>query len=83
MNSEAECEECRRLLEYASGAITRQLRAIARLDSARMQHPTEGIRSLEELVRDAKLSRENAVAAYHEHRRRHSAKCEAAVANGR
>ena len=82
MNSEAECEECRRLLEYASAAITKQLRAIARLDSARMQQQTEGVPSLEELVRDAKLNRENAVAAYHEHRRRHSAKSEAAASNG-
>jgi hypothetical protein len=81
MNSEAECEECRRLLEYASGAITKQLRAIARLDSARMRQ-AEGVASLEELVRETKLNRENAVAAYHEHRRRHSAKCEAAAANG-
>jgi hypothetical protein len=59
-------------MEFASKAITRQLRAIARLDEARMASENDSITALEDAVRDEKLGRENAVAAYREHRRTHA-----------
>lgn len=72
MKSEAECEECRRLLETASVAITRQLRALARLDLARLRQESGLLPSLETEVREAKVVRESAVAAYKQHRKTHA-----------
>ena len=72
MTFEGECEECRQLLEAASAAITRQLRAIGRLDLAGLQYEAELIPSLEAVVREAQSSRELAVAAYKEHRKKHA-----------
>ena len=73
MNPEAECEECRRLHDEASTAITRQLRAISRLDLARLRYQSDQIAAMEAVVREARQAREAAVAAYKEHRKRHSA----------
>ena len=79
MKSEAECEQCRRLLDDASSAITRQLRAIARLEMARLRHENDLIPSLEAVVREAELTRVEAVAAYRKHRGEHAG---AAAAQG-
>jgi hypothetical protein len=73
MNSDAECEECRRLQNEASAAITRQLRAIARLDLARLRYESELLPSLEALLREARQTRETAVADYKRHRKAHAA----------
>ncbi len=68
-------------MERASAAITQQLRAISRLDTARLRQDVQAIPALEQVLQDAKLTRENAVAAYKEHRReRHGAAD--AVSNG-
>jgi len=72
MNLEAECAECRRLLEAASAAITQQLRALTRLNLAQMRNDTDLVPKLETDVREMKLSREKAVAAYKDHRRSHA-----------
>jgi hypothetical protein len=72
MNAEAECADCRRLHDEASSAITRQLRAIARLDVARLRYEADSILSLEAVLREAKETREKAVAAYKEHRKSHA-----------
>jgi hypothetical protein len=82
MNPEDACAECRRLLGGASASITRQLRAIARLDEARLRHETALISSLQAEMEDAQLARENAMTAYHEHRRRHQHGLSNAAANG-
>jgi len=71
MNSEAECEECRRLLDIASNAITRQLRGMARLDLAKLRHEDDMIPALEAVVREAAQTRAEAVAAYKGHRVTH------------
>lgn len=72
MGIEAECKDCRRLLDIASEAITRHVRATGRLDLARIRHEDHMIPPLEAAVREAKASREEAVAAYKEHRRGHA-----------
>jgi len=82
MSDKPDCDECRRLLDLASVAITRELRAIARLDSAQLNPEVEDIRELVTAVGEAKLTRENAVTAYREHRRRHSENGEQVLANG-
>lgn len=80
MYSEAECDECRRLLDSASTAITRQLRAIARLDLARLRRETDMIASLEAVVREASQTRAEAVSAYKTHRVWHNTPSEEAAA---
>ena len=82
MNPEDACAECRRLLGCASTAIAQQLRAIARLDEARMRHEAALLPALQAAVQDASLARENAVAAYQEHRRKHQSQDSIAAANG-
>jgi hypothetical protein len=72
MSSEAECEECRRLLHDASVAITQQLRAIGRLDLARLHQEADLIPALETVVHETRMAREGAVAAYREHRAKHA-----------
>jgi hypothetical protein len=72
MISGAECDECRRLLDDASVAITQQLRAIGRLDSARLHHEVDMIPALETTASEARLARERAVAAYRKHRAQHA-----------
>lgn len=72
MDMEPECVVCRMLMDRVAAAITQQLRAIARLDSARLQQATDTIPGLEAAVSDKELGRENAVEAYREHRRQHA-----------
>ena len=82
MKSEAECDMCRRLLDEASMAISRQLRAIARLDLAKLRYETEMIASLEAVVREAEMTRVEAVAAYKKHRGEHASEASDGVAAG-
>jgi molybdenum cofactor biosynthesis enzyme MoaA len=71
MNPEAECEECRRLLDSASNAITRQLRGTSRLDLAKLRHEDDMVPALEAVVREATQTRAESVLAYKAHRRTH------------
>lgn len=71
MSSEAECDECRRLLDCASNAITRQLRGMSRLDLAKLRHEDDMIPALEAVVREAAQTRADAVLAYKAHRVTH------------
>ena len=71
MLPEPECDQCKALLDSASLAIARHLQAIARLDLARIRHEIDLLPSLETVVRETGLSRENAVSAYKYHRSTH------------
>lgn len=71
MLPEPECDACKDLLDAASLAIARHLQAISRLDLARIRHESELIPSMEAVVREANLTRENAVSAYKYHRSTH------------
>ena len=73
MNSEPHCEECRRLHEAASAAISDHLRAAARLSVARLRYQADLIGPLEQTVGAAKETREVAVSAFKQHRKTHSA----------
>ena len=72
MNSGAQCDECRRLLDVASDAITQQLRAIARLDLARLHHEVDRIPALETVAHETRVVRERAVAVFRKHREQHA-----------
>jgi hypothetical protein len=73
MNPEVECEDCRRLHEAASTAITQHLRAAARLDVARLRYQADLFASLEQAAEAAREAREVAVSAFKQHRQTHSA----------
>ena len=62
---------CKDLLDSASIAIARHLQAISRLDLANLRHESDMIPSLEAVVKEASLTRENAVSAYKYHRSTH------------
>ncbi len=66
MGSEV-CPLCEELLERASSAILRHIRAVGRLDLALVREETDLLPALEIAVREASLNRENAVARYRAH----------------
>lgn len=72
MGSEV-CIICEELLERASDAILRHIRAVGRLDLALVREESDLIPALEIAVKEASLHRENAVARYRNHRGMHRA----------
>lgn len=72
MNPEVECEDCRRLQEAASSAITHHLKTTAGLDVARLRYQADLIASLEQAAEAAREAREVAVSAFKQHRSTHS-----------
>jgi hypothetical protein len=73
MNSEAaaECVQCAELLDTASRAMGQHLRAVSRLEIARLRRESELIPALEAVVRQASQERESSIAAYKAHRALH------------
>lgn len=71
MLPDPECQVCKELLDAASMAIARHLQAVSRRDLARIRHEGDMLPSLETVVRESNLTRENAVTAYKYHRSTH------------
>lgn len=67
------CARCHELLEEASSAVIKHLRAQSRLDMARCHHETDVVPALREVLDESSLNRSTAIKAYKVHSATHRA----------
>ena len=73
MPHDPECQDCQALLDEAAVATTQNLRALSRLEVARLRRETDMIPALEAVIRETKRRRESTLAAYKQHLGMHRA----------
>ena len=74
------CPLCEKLLDRAANAAIRHMQAIERMDLADIRGEEDLLPALEMVTREARASRENAVASYKHHVGMHRAQRSGATA---